>query len=135
MAKDKKPDVVRVPAQSVLVKLLNKQRSIKADMDEAKGEIGQAIADAVDKHNLHPGAFKMVAKLQRMDAVKLMAFLTHFDDYRTKLELDKLAAPDLPGMGDGGAGDDDSEKEPEPETEPGHQKPPMFDDGEKAPVH
>ena len=125
MAKDKKPDVVKLPAQSVLAKLIAKNKSAKADMDEIKGDIGQAIADAVDKHNLHAGAFKLAAKLQRMDAVKLMAFLTHFDDYRTKLELDKLAAPDLPGMGgdddkgDDAGGDDDK---------PGGPPPPMFDE-------
>ena len=96
-----KPDVVKLPSAKVLGSLISQQATAKSEMDDIKGDIGEKIANAVEKHNLHASAFKQVAKLRRMDAVKLMAWLTHFDDYREKLELDKLAAPTIPGMDDG----------------------------------
>lgn len=119
MAKSK-TDVIKMPPATVLASLISQQQTNKSELDTLKGEMGDRISKAVDKHNLHAPVFKLIAKLRRMDAVKLMAFLTHFDDYRAKLELDKLAAPDLPGMG------------AEEEEEEGRPKPPMFEDGVKA---
>lgn len=89
---------IKLPALALLKRLISKSASAKADRDKINGDLGQAIAKAVEDSNLHASAFKLVNKLQKMDAVKLNAFLTHFDDYREKLELDKLAAVDLPGM-------------------------------------
>lgn len=108
----KKTDVIKMPPKTVLTSLLSKSKEAKGELDSIKGAMGERISSAVEKHNLHAGAFKLAAKLERMDAVKLMAFLTHFDDYREKLELDKLAAPNIPGMED------------EPEKRP----PPMFEE-------
>lgn len=130
MAKDK-PDVVKLPHVNVLKSLISQSNTARSEMDTVKGEIGEKISNAVSKHNLHAGAFKLVNKLQRMDAVKLMAFLTHFDDYRVKLELDRLAAPDLPGM-EGDDKDDDKDENGQPK--------PMFDEtkdgtGDKAPLN
>lgn len=103
----KKTDVIKMPPKTVLTSLLSKSKEAKGELDSIKGAMGERISSAVEKHNLHAGAFKLVGKLERMDAVKLAAWLVHFDDYRMKLELDKMAAPDLPGMDDG-----DGEKKP-----------------------
>ena len=111
-----KPNVVKLPSANVIASLISKSKNIKAKTSELNGDLGSAIAKAADDHNLHPAAFKTIRKLMGMDAVKLMAWLTHFDDYREKMQLDKLAAPDLPGMGDGEK--DDDEEEPETETPP-----------------
>lgn len=95
-----KEDVVKMPQLSVLQRLIAKANSAKSKMDTIKGGLGEDIANAVDEHNLHAGAFKLINKLQRMDAVKLMSFLTHFDHYREKLNIDSLAATNLPGLED-----------------------------------
>jgi len=97
----KKTDVIKMPPKTVLTSLLSKSKEAKGELDSIKGAMGERISSAVEKHNLHAGAFKLVGKLERMDAVKLAAWLVHFDDYRMKLELDKMAAPDLPGMDEG----------------------------------
>lgn len=116
--------VVKPPAASVLKSLISKSKTAKAKMDGIKGDIGEDISSAVDKHNLHAGAFKMAAKLERMDAVKLMAWLTHFDDYRSKLELDKAAAANIPGLEDG----DDKPKGDDTEKDEHGRPKPMFGD-------
>lgn len=117
-----KPDVVKLPSANVLKTLISKGKSADAEIAETRGGYGATIADAVDKHNLHAGAFKLVRKWQRMDAVKLMALLTHLDDYRAKLELDKLVAADLP---------EQEEDEDEGAAEGGRPKP-MFDEGKSV---
>jgi hypothetical protein len=104
-------DVVKMPSAKVLANLARRSNEAKAKAAGITGGMGQEIAEAVDKHNVHAAAFKMCTRLMRMDAIKLMSFLTHFDDYREKLGIDKLVAPDLPGM-DG----DKTEEEPKPET-------------------
>lgn len=111
----KKPDVTKMPAKGVLTTLISKDNEINAEISELKGDLGERIASAVKTHNLHAGAFKLVKKLAGYDAVKLMAFLTHFDDYRQKLELDKLAGKSLDLDGDGD-GDEEGEGEHQPET-------------------
>ena len=93
---------IKLPTVSVLKSLINKSVTAKSKTSTINGELGEAIGKAVEDHNLHAAAFKLVSKLQRMDPVKLNAYLTHLDDYREKLELDKLAAPDLPAVGEGG---------------------------------
>lgn len=92
----KKPDVTKLPSAKLLASLLSQSKSNASEIAELKGEYGQVIADAVSKHNLHAAAFKLAKKLAGYDAVKLSAFLVHFDDYRTKLELDKMAGDPLP---------------------------------------
>lgn len=105
-------DVTKLPSVAVLASLVSQVETMKAKSSTINGELGEKIASAVDKHNLHAGAFKLMCKLKKMDAVKLMAWLTHFDDYREKLQLDKLVAADLPGMDEAEAA----------------SKKPMFDD-------
>lgn len=102
---------IKLPSLNVLDILIRKGNTTRDKVGTLNGDYGEAIADAVDKHNLHASAFKLAAKLKRMDPVKLNAFLTHFDDYRGKLGIDALAAPDLPGV------EPEPAAEPEPEPE------------------
>lgn len=90
-----KENVIKMPPASVLKSLISKSSDINSKIGDLKGDLGERIAKAVDDHNLHSAAFKLARKLQKMDAVKLMAFLVHLDDYREKLELDKLAGNSL----------------------------------------
>lgn len=86
----------KMPGVKLLEGLISKGKTTKDKVATLNGTYGETISDAVENHNLHAGAFKTVAKLQRMDPVKLNAWLTHFDDYRDKLKIDDLAAVDLP---------------------------------------
>jgi uncharacterized protein (UPF0335 family) len=81
----------------VLKSLISKCDGMKADMDEARGELGAAIKDAEETHGVHRKAFKMVLGLKRMETAARSDFLRAFDDYRTKLDLN-----DQPDMFDGG---------------------------------
>lgn len=71
----------------VLKSLVSKCDGMKADMDEARGELGAAIKDAEETHGVHRRAFKMVLGLKRMESAARSDFLRAFDDYRTKLDL------------------------------------------------
>lgn len=114
-------NVTKLPPVSILRSLISKSKTNASKTAELNGDTGQAISNAVDKHGLHAAAFKLVRKLERMGAVKLMAFLTHMDDYRAKLQLDKLAAADIPGLGEDG---EDAETEADKDKPKKH----IFDD-------
>jgi len=89
---------VKLPSPRILATLVRLTNETKDMVGTAAGVLGQSIKDAAERHNLHPAAFKLAARLKRMDPVKLNAFLTHFDDYRDKLKLDDMKAADLPGL-------------------------------------
>ncbi|TGY87337.1 hypothetical protein E5163_14815 [Marinicauda algicola] len=82
-------DQTRMPSEEVLKNLARQVTSAKAEMDEARGEIGAMIKSAEETHNVHRKAFKLCLQLDRMDDDKRDAFLAHFDDYREKLKLDR----------------------------------------------
>ncbi|GEP06444.1 hypothetical protein [Methylobacterium oxalidis] len=71
----------------VLKSLISKCDGMKADMDEARGELGAAIKDAEDTHGIHRKAFKLVLSLKRMESAARADFLRALDDYREKLGL------------------------------------------------
>lgn len=95
-----KEDVIKLPSASVLKGLVAKAKTTASKTSTLNGAYGEAVAHATEEHNLHAQAFRLCVRLERMDAVKLMSFLSHFDDYRSKLGLDNLAAADIPGMDD-----------------------------------
>lgn len=82
-------------------------QTIRGRMDKARGELGAALKGAEKDKNLHLPAYKQAEKLSRMDAPKLRAWLAHFDYYREKFKLDKLAeaAGDFEVEGDKASGD------------------------------
>lgn len=83
----------------VLRALVNKCDGMKADMDEARGELGAAVKDAEDVHGINRKAFKLCMSLQRMEGTKRDDFLRSFDDYRAKLDLNPQ--PDMFADGEG----------------------------------
>lgn len=103
--------VQKTTHRNVLESLLKNGATTREKVSSLNGDFGQAIADAEQKHNLHPAAFKMLAKIHKMaqtNPAKAAELVRCFDTYRDEVELDKLLVPDLPGMADG-------EKEPDQE--------------------
>lgn len=93
--KDDADRAIELPSERVLKSLVRLSEQTRSKTGSLAGELGQAIKDAADRHNLHAGAFKQAAKLRRMDPMRLRAFLDHFDAYRDTLKLDDLAGADL----------------------------------------
>ncbi|GJE13668.1 hypothetical protein [Methylobacterium longum] len=71
----------------VLKSLISKCDGMKADMDEARGELGAAVKDAEEAHGINRKAFKLVLSLKRMEQDKRDDFLKSLSDYVTKLDL------------------------------------------------
>ncbi|MEE7478448.1 hypothetical protein [Methylobacterium hispanicum] len=83
----------------VLKSLISKCDGMKADMDEARGELGAAVKDAEEVHGINRKAFKLALSLTRMEQDKRDDFLRSLDDYREKLDLNPQ--PDLFADGEG----------------------------------
>lgn len=83
----------------VLKSLISKCDGMKAEMDEARGELGAAVKDAEETHGINRKAFKLVLSLKRMEQDKRDDFLRSLDDYREKLDLNPQ--PDLFADGEG----------------------------------
>lgn len=54
---------------------------LKASGAEINGKIGALTKNGEEQHNIHRGALKLAAKLDRMDPSKRSEFLIHFDHY------------------------------------------------------
>lgn len=80
---------------------------LKADMDDARGELGALLKNAEDGQNIHRKAFKLANQLRNMPDDRCSAFLAHFDHYRQALKVDRA-----------GLFDDESEDEAAPESAP-----------------
>ena len=94
--------VLKSITQKKLKQLLASARSTKADVDEIVGTHREQIAEAVEKNNLHKGAFAMVKRLDRLEPGKLADWIDYLEHYLDISGLyDKAAtAPRLP-VGDG----------------------------------
>lgn len=66
---------------TALVKAVDENKTKVASLN---GAIGERVQHAADNAHLHPGAFKLVCKLYRMDEQKRDEFLRQFDIYREK---------------------------------------------------
>lgn len=97
MAKKEDADevITRLPSPRILKSLLRQDQEARGKHENISTDYGQSVKDASEKHNLHVPAFKFISRLRRMDPVKLLGFLTHFDDYRAKIKLDDLKATSL----------------------------------------
>jgi hypothetical protein len=80
------------------------QRHLRALMDQcihhegkaasAMGTARELVGEYVKNKNLHTGAFSLAKRLVRLgkrDPGKLWLMLAHFDDYRGKLGIDRMA--------------------------------------------
>lgn len=108
--------VDRVIPEKKFNQLLRAYTSTRQKMQSLAGDIGQMIADAVEKNFLHKGAFSLIAKLHKMDELKRNDFLRAFDIYRERMEAkDWGSGKDLmDGAADGDSSDGD---EPAAETQ------------------
>lgn len=116
MAKKEDADevITRLPSPRILKSLLRQEQEARGKRENISTDYGQSVKDASEKHNLHVQAFKLIARLRRMDPVKLLGFLDHFDDYRAKIKLDDLKATSL------GLEEPEGEEEVEKENDKGN---------------
>jgi len=118
------PDqVLKSISRKKLKDLLAAARSTKQDVDEIVGTHREQIAEAVEKHNLHKGAFAMCKRLDRLEPGKLADWLDYLQHYLDISGLyDRAATAPRLEMGDAAGetadNDDDAEKDAEPEPAP-----------------
>lgn len=71
--------------------LARRCKSLKNQVAETSGTMGELIKDAAEKKFLHRKAFSMFRSIAGMEDNKLAEFLAHFDYYRDIGGLDKRA--------------------------------------------
>ena len=71
----------------VLKSLVAQCNGMKAEMDEARGELGAAVKNAEDTHGVNRKAFKLVLSMLRMEPAAKDDFLNSVIDYSQKLGL------------------------------------------------
>lgn len=89
--KDDKSDKYTGVHAEVLKSLASSIGAMKADMDEARGEMGSAIKNAEEAHGVHRQAFKLALRLRNMEDAPRADFLRSLNDYIAKLGLDAQA--------------------------------------------
>lgn len=105
----------KLPNAQVLKTCLTRASKLDSDMTESRGELGQFIKEAEEKHNIHRKAFKLIRQLDRMDQTKLAEFLRHFDHYRDVVALDDKAGTDM-------FGDDETDGQDQEDLRPDNLK-------------
>lgn len=78
------------------LKLMKRVKSEESKAAEARGNMGDLIASAVENKNLHKAAARDARKQTRMDPAKLYAYRQHRAAYEEYFELDKIAGESLP---------------------------------------
>lgn len=103
--------------------MLAEHDRMKNEMDEVRGQLGNKIQDWEDSRGIHRGAFKLAAKLRRMEPAARTAYLEAFDEYRELADLDD--SPSMWSEAEEGAGaGPEAEADNEPEPAPGETKEP-----------
>ena len=91
-AKPKSADTaIAVISAGKLKKLLAAHRAAKRDSAQIAQALGAEIKEAVSNNHLHGGAFKLVAKLDKMEPEELSLFMDHFEHYYVSAGLEKRA--------------------------------------------
>ena len=111
-AKPKSADTaIAVISAGKLKKLLASHRAAKRDSAQIAQALGAEIKEAVTNNHLHGGAFKLVAKLDKMEPEELSLFMDHFEHYYVSAGLEKRASSvmrmDLP-EGDEAEGEEET---------------------------
>ena len=81
--------VDRVISEKKFNSLLNRFQEGKKRVRSLSGDLGTEVKEAVERDNLHKGAFALFARLDGMDELKRNDFLRAFDIYRDRAEADK----------------------------------------------
>lgn len=116
----KPSDVIKVPSEVILKKLVRALKGHEADKNEAVGNMGSLIAQAVEKHHLDKRAFRMANTLGRLEDHKLAITYFHLLHYlevlgvpeRAKAQEEMFARP-----GEADESEGESEEEDEGEAE------------------
>jgi hypothetical protein len=87
---DEAPPIKLVSARD-LKALAEQCDGYKRKSDTATGNMRELIGEYVEKKNLHKQAFSTIQRLRRMEPGELWLWKAHFDDYWTKLGLERLA--------------------------------------------
>ena len=66
-----------VPSKAEIDSQLREHSMFKADMDQARGEIGALVKNGETDHNIHRKAFKQLVIVKNMDESKRSEYLTH----------------------------------------------------------
>ena len=82
---------IAIISASKVKKLLASHRAAKRDSSQIAQGLGAEIKEAVSNNNLHGGAFKFGAKLDKMEPEKLALFMDHFEHYYVSAGLEKRA--------------------------------------------
>ena len=96
--------------------LVRSIKSFEKDRNEAAGNIGSKVRNAVEKHHLDKKAFSLYSMLERMSDNKLATTLAHFDHYREIGGLDERAAKQSE-MFERSELREEQERQPEPEEQ------------------
>lgn len=72
---------VNIITEKEFNKILKKANSIDAQLAESKGELGSAVANAVNDHNLHKEAFRIIRKYLKKNPDQQVAFFQNFLAY------------------------------------------------------
>ncbi len=79
-------NVEKITSAKKLGELVKFSAATKKRMQSEAGTLGEKIADAVEKHHLHKGAFAVIARLHRMDELKRNDFIRSLDAYMDIME-------------------------------------------------
>ena len=90
--------VARFPSEAEYLKYRKKMQAARAEMDEARGHMGDTKAKTVADTNMHADADRIAAKYANKSPAQQREFITHFDAYWAYLGLateedDLFAAP------------------------------------------
>ena len=100
-------------SEAMLKKLLKRDAAIKDDIDGKVGELRETIANAVEKHHLHKGAFALLKKFDRMEPEKAAelwdTMLAYMDMAGVMAKIESVAKLPLEGDSDDEAEEGETE--------------------------
>jgi hypothetical protein len=107
------PSGKKLPSRRKFMSLIDESHATKKKTQSASGALGDSIRQSVDKDGLHAGAFKLMAKLDRMDERARDEYLDAVDAYRDFMEQERWSklrhtgdfADMAEGEGDGDGGE------------------------------
>lgn len=82
--------------------LVGRLKHMKAEMDEARGEMGNAFKNAENDLGINRMALKQAIRLEGMDPLKRADWLRSFESYCHILGIDAQAELDLGGTNEAG---------------------------------
>jgi hypothetical protein len=81
VAPAKPSEVKEMISQTKLMNLLKAGRTAKKDVAEINGRFGEAVANAVENHNLERKSFGWIRQLDAMEPEKIADVLDNFEYY------------------------------------------------------